>query len=320
MCSACTSSSPPAVNSAAEQSARSLMFGLNAARCSTAPISSAIPGQPRDQHLQRRRHRSTSRPRSVAGQDPGAVGGRGRRSSRRGPRRCSRARRRPRGRRRASRGHGGSSAGSSARRAAGPGAERDDLDRDVRARRSRCAARARRGTPRSPSTVSSWLWPAYRQSRNVSTSTAMPGEPVERRHLASERVAGRRDAGVIGRVGPRPHELPLRRRRHQPDRGEHARPRRHQHRAHLERVGDRARVQRSRATERHQRELARVDAPFDGHDPHRAFHVRVDHPHDPLGGQPAPDRSRRAPRRRRAGRARGARSRPGCARARGRRR
>ncbi len=43
MCSACTSSSPSAVKSAAEQSARSLMFGLNAARCSTAPISSAIP-------------------------------------------------------------------------------------------------------------------------------------------------------------------------------------------------------------------------------------------------------------------------------------
>ena len=45
MCSAWTSSSPSAVNRAAEQSARSLMFGLNAARRSTAPISSAMPGQ-----------------------------------------------------------------------------------------------------------------------------------------------------------------------------------------------------------------------------------------------------------------------------------
>ena len=43
MCSACASSSPPAVNTAAEQSARSLMLGLYAARRSTAPISSAIP-------------------------------------------------------------------------------------------------------------------------------------------------------------------------------------------------------------------------------------------------------------------------------------
>ena len=43
MCSACTSCSPAALKSAAEQSARSLMFGLNAARRSTAPISSAMP-------------------------------------------------------------------------------------------------------------------------------------------------------------------------------------------------------------------------------------------------------------------------------------
>ena len=43
MCSACTSSVPSGVNSAHEQSARSLMFGLYAARRSTAPISSATP-------------------------------------------------------------------------------------------------------------------------------------------------------------------------------------------------------------------------------------------------------------------------------------
>ena len=55
MCSACTSSSPSAVNSAAEQSARSLMFGLNAARRSTAPISSATPSSRYDEHLQRSR-------------------------------------------------------------------------------------------------------------------------------------------------------------------------------------------------------------------------------------------------------------------------
>ena len=53
MCSACASSSPAAVKSAAEQSARSLMFGLYAARRSTAPISSAAPVEPRDQDLQR---------------------------------------------------------------------------------------------------------------------------------------------------------------------------------------------------------------------------------------------------------------------------
>ncbi len=43
MFSAWASSSPSAVNTAAEQSARSLMLGLKAARRSTAPISSATP-------------------------------------------------------------------------------------------------------------------------------------------------------------------------------------------------------------------------------------------------------------------------------------
>src|SRR4051794_13151112 len=43
MCSACASSVPSAVKTAHEQSARSLMFGLYAARRSTAPISSATP-------------------------------------------------------------------------------------------------------------------------------------------------------------------------------------------------------------------------------------------------------------------------------------
>ena len=52
MCSAWTSSSPAAVKSAAEQSARSLMFGLNAARRSTAPISSAMPVEPADQYCE----------------------------------------------------------------------------------------------------------------------------------------------------------------------------------------------------------------------------------------------------------------------------
>ena len=77
MCSACTSSSPPAVNSAAEQSARSLMFGLNAARRSTAPISSAIAGEPRDQDLQRgrveRAHRRVTGVRTHAPSGPGSA-------------------------------------------------------------------------------------------------------------------------------------------------------------------------------------------------------------------------------------------------------
>ena len=68
MCSAWTSSSPSGVNSAAEQSARSLMLGLNAARRSTAPISSATPVSRRDEDLQRRgieRHASAPSPRAA---------------------------------------------------------------------------------------------------------------------------------------------------------------------------------------------------------------------------------------------------------------
>ena len=52
MCSAWARSSPDAVNSAAEQSARSLMLGLKAARRSTAPISSAIDASLRREDLQ----------------------------------------------------------------------------------------------------------------------------------------------------------------------------------------------------------------------------------------------------------------------------
>ncbi len=63
MCSACASSSPSAVNSAHEQSARSLMFGLYAARRSTGAHLVGHARKARDPHLQRRRihHRSSLR-------------------------------------------------------------------------------------------------------------------------------------------------------------------------------------------------------------------------------------------------------------------
>ena len=50
--------------------------------------------------------------------------------------------------------------------------------------------------------------------------------------------------------------------------------------AHAERVGERARVQRSGAAERDQREVARVDAALDRHGAHRLLHRRVDHRDD----------------------------------------
>src|ERR671937_3240437 len=45
MCSACATISPSGSNTAAEQSARSLMFGEYAARRSATPISSATPAR-----------------------------------------------------------------------------------------------------------------------------------------------------------------------------------------------------------------------------------------------------------------------------------
>ena len=77
MCSACTSSSPSAVNSAAEQSARSLMFGLNAARRSTAPISSATPVEAGDEDCSA----AGSRSRGAPGRAPARRRGRVRRAS-----------------------------------------------------------------------------------------------------------------------------------------------------------------------------------------------------------------------------------------------
>ena len=69
-----------------------------------------------------------------------------------------------------------------------------------------------------------------------------------------------------------------------PTRGEHARPRRHEDRAHAQPFGDRARMERTRTAERDQREVTGVDALLDRHHPHRAFHRRVDHRDDAVGG------------------------------------
>ena len=62
MCSACITSSPPAVNSAVEQSRRSLMFGECAERISTAPISSQAA------------RRAPTRTWSETGSRPSAIG------------------------------------------------------------------------------------------------------------------------------------------------------------------------------------------------------------------------------------------------------
>ena len=242
MCSACTSSSPSAVNSAAEQSARSLMFGLYAARRSTAPISSAIAGEPR---------------RSAPAAPPDRAVGHSSRS-RTQARRAGRARRaNPSGT------HTVQSGSATTRgrdaRAARPARE---VGRSTAARaaargraaprprpaasggRSRCGARARRGTSSTA---------AHRELVALADVAAVDGRldlDVAGRRRAP--AASSADAGRAPRRRPRgraarDHDRTssrCARRAHEPDGRQHARARRDDHRAHAERVGDRARVQR----------------------------------------------------------------------------
>ena len=278
MCSACASSSPAAVNSAAEQSARSLMLGLNAARRSTAPISSATDASRETEDLQRGRvharstHPRAGRARASARQpvgDPHRAVGLGH------DRRARRTRARSTAREVADR-----RAARHARR--GPAARRPRPAR--RAARTRCAARARRGSRRRSATVSSWLWPAYRQSsERLDVAAAAPAPPRSRRERGRARRRGRRATRGVGHDS---HELALLGRRTGA-----RRPRTRRRaagtidRAHPERVGDRARVERSGATERDQRELARVDALLDRDHAHRALHRRVDDRDHAVGGR-----------------------------------
>ena len=121
---------------------------------------------------------------------------------------------------------------------------------------------------------------------------ALPGVPaverdLNRRVIPDERgglgrEVGERevDARVVGRLGPRPHDVALHGRAQQTDRRQHARARRDDHRAHAERARDRARVQWTGTAERDENELARVDTLCDGDRAHCLLHRRVDHRED----------------------------------------
>ena len=69
----------------------------------------------------------------------------------------------------------------------------------------------------------------------------------------------------------------------QAQRRKHTRHGRDHDAAHAELLGDGGGVQRPRAAEGHQRQLARVDAALHGHHPHRLRHLRVGHARDPGG-------------------------------------
>ena len=193
---------PSAVNSAAEQSARSLMFGLNAARRSTAPISSATPARRDDEDLQRRRRRGSRALRSAPGQHeragdaglgPPAVGHPDRAVGLGDDRRARRPRARSRRRQRRPDRVGEA---TPARRPAPPITSTGD----VRAGRSRCAARAR---PWKPSTrrhrqlvalagVAAVERPTSTESRRPEARRAPPARPGAR-GPALERRRGRAD-------------------------------------------------------------------------------------------------------------------------------
>ena len=191
MCSACASSSPAAVNTAAEQSARSLMFGLDAERRSTVPISSAIPPRREMSTWSAAGSRLTTAPVAAPGSPPRQA----RPTSPRGSRSCSRVRRPTPVRGRPGRSGAGRSAWSST------------LGMDAVARRATTSiAMSARANPlrrrwaawksATLGTVSSWLCPAYRQSTAVVVAAPAPTSAAAR--AASADSAGSRPGVVLG--------------------------------------------------------------------------------------------------------------------------
>ena len=210
MCSACTRRSPPAVKRAAEQSARSLMFGLKAARRSTAPISSAMPV---------RRARSTARPagprRHRAVPDP----------ARHPPQHEAPAR--PTGA--PAGGHpdravglgddGGTGDGAAVGRGQvgdgdrarhrGPGPHGDHLDGVVGPGVAVAPGVQRRGRRPTDSTVSSWLWPGSDSRARSYAQRRRPSAPSAAAASAARAAPGGVEAGVVERRRPRAHEVDL---------------------------------------------------------------------------------------------------------------
>ena len=119
---------------------------------------------------------------------------------------------------------------------------------------------------------------------------------------------------------PRSHQIGLPRGGEYPRGRQNAGARRDHDRGHPEFVGQRARVQRPGATEGDERKVARVDAANDGHGADGLDHRCVDHRDHALGSDAGSGQARRAPRWRRADRLRETRCRRRCGRRQGRRR
>ena len=247
--------------------------------------------------------------------------------------------------------HSASSSGAAGSRSSGllhlpdrDHAHGHELDRLLRASRSRSAARARRGSARRA-----------RRGRRPRRSARTPGGgSAGRRGGAARRPpAPRRPSPPARRTPPRsssrsspssapisgPHEVAPHVGDGEPERAQHAARARDEHGRHAELLGQRARVHPAGAAERGEREVARVQAALDADHAQRAHHLGVGDAHDAQRrllrveperlarrrqralGQLAPQRRPRrrpAPRRRRAARGTGWRPSPSAPRRRGR--
>ena len=180
-----------------------------------------------------------------------------------------------------------------------------DLDRRTGASEAVAALRARPGSSSTVGTVSSWLWPAYRQSSQLVDGSAR--RPTRRASAAS---SARASSPSVRRAGIG-HDRTSSRcsGEHRSPTAENTPARGGTITAGIPRASAIAHAWSGpappNATER---EIARVDALLDSHHPHRALHRCVDDGDDTVGGHAGARRARRGRRRRRADRSRAARS------------
>ena len=217
------------------------------------------------------------------------------RASRRAPRSCSRARRRPPGPIAPARSDGGQVGRrrpATAARRRGP--QGDDLDRRVRAGRSRCGARARPWKSSTDGDGELVALPGVAAVERRSSTVASRRRPSRGRLGGRARSSASSSPSWSSGVGPRPHELALRAARTaaRPPRARRPAAGRSPPACRAPRPARRRAAARRRRTR--PAPAPRVDAPLDRHRPHRLLHRRVDHRDDALGGRrPAPSSARR---------------------------
>ncbi len=264
MCSAWTIMRPARSKSAVEQSRRSLMFEENAERTSAAPISSAIA---------RSELPITWSSTGITSSAPGRA--------------CPTRWSPPPSRLRSSR----------SRRRAPRAPDRSDGPED--------RLPADRG-PRSTVAVRTATSSTCRDA--VGVAVALLVRAVEALRKLGPQIDGelerltavpqaclafaRQLARLLERDDERPNRVATRVARDEPERGENPCGAGHEHRGAAQLVGERARVQRAGAAEGDEREVPRIVATLDRHDPQRPQHLGV-HDVDDVGRVDVPERARR---------------------------